>query len=107
MNFLSKIIIVFLVLAFVLALSSCKKDEDPIANFSIENNNCTATCTVSFTNVSLGTNNSFQWDFGDGSASLEENPSHEYTQQGTWTVTLNVTNDSGFSQIKKDVTILP
>ena len=91
--------------AVAIVFSACKKDEDPIANFSIINNNCTGPCTIMFENASLGTNNTYQWDFGDGVASLEENPSHEYTQSGTWTVTLNVTNDSGFSQIQKEVNI--
>ena len=29
------------------------------------------------------------WDFGDGSTSNSNNPTHVYTQPGTYTVTLN------------------
>lgn len=38
---------------------------------------------------------SYQWDFGDGQSSTEASPSHTYTQMGTYTVTLTLTNDAG------------
>lgn len=37
--------------------------------------------------------NSWNWDFGDGSASTAPNPSHVYTTPGTYSVTLTVEND--------------
>src|SRR5699024_9066384 len=33
------------------------------------------------------------WDFGDGSTSTEENPVHVYTEQGSYTVQLTVTDE--------------
>jgi len=36
-------------------------------------------------------NNLFHWDFGDGSTSDEQVPTHVYTQGGTYTATLTVT----------------
>lgn len=91
--------------AFAILFSGCQKDEEPVANFDFSNSLCVTPCAVQFTNASLGTNNVYQWDFGDGGASTEENPSHEYALNGTWTVTLNVSNDAGFSQIKKDIEV--
>ena len=38
---------------------------------------------------------SWNWDFGDGSSSLVENPSHIYSTFGTFTITLTVTSDLG------------
>jgi len=35
---------------------------------------------------------SYLWDFGDGSSSLEENPSHVYSASGTYTVILYATS---------------
>jgi gliding motility-associated-like protein len=32
----------------------------------------------------------FEWDFGDGSTSNEQNPTHTYTKSGNYTVSLNV-----------------
>lgn len=34
-----------------------------------------------------------QWDFGDGNTSTETNPHHTYNQEGTYDVTLTVTDD--------------
>jgi PKD repeat protein len=46
---------------------------------------------VRFTNTSNFAD-TFAWDFGDGEKSTEENPQHTYKDEGTYTVTLTVTN---------------
>jgi probable HAF family extracellular repeat protein len=43
---------------------------------------------VCFTNTSITTPTSWQWNFGDGTYSTEKNPCHMYTTTGTYTVTL-------------------
>lgn len=55
---------------------------------------CSAPATVSFTNGSFNGVN-FTWDFGDGSTSNAVNPSHTYTVDGTYTVTLIVEGSPG------------
>lgn len=42
-----------------------------------------------------GTITNWFWDFGDGTTSTQQNPSHVYTTAGNYTVTLRVTNSSG------------
>jgi PKD repeat protein len=42
-----------------------------------------------------GTVTGFAWDFGDGSTSNEANPSHTYTDAGTFNAVLTVTDDLG------------
>ncbi|MCX2781695.1 ExeM/NucH family extracellular endonuclease [Microbulbifer thermotolerans] len=37
----------------------------------------------------------WHWDFGDGETSSEQNPSHRYREPGSYTVTLNVEDNSG------------
>ncbi len=55
-----------------------------------------APLTVSFTDESEGEPTGWEWNFGDGSAlSTDPKPSHEYTSQGDYTVTLTVKNDDG------------
>lgn len=49
---------------------------------------------VSFTDNSQGAVSYF-WEFGDGNASSEQNPTHTYTTEGTYTVTLTVTDSAG------------
>ena len=51
--------------------------------------------SVEFTDQSTNDPTSWQWDFGDGNASTEENPSHTYNSDGPYTVTLTVGNSSG------------
>lgn len=38
---------------------------------------------------------SYEWDFGDGSTSTDERPTHAYKSDGYYTVTLKVTDDRG------------
>lgn len=48
--------------------------------------------------------NSWQWDFGDGSTSNAQNPSHSYSSSGDYTVQLIVGTDVGcFETITKDI----
>jgi len=49
-----------------------------------------------------GTIISYFWDLGDGKTSIDQNPTHTYTQNGTYTVTLTVTDDG--SAIDTDTT---
>lgn len=54
--------------------------------------------TTSFTDLSsdsTGTINSWTWNFGDGNASSQLNPSHMYSQSGSFTVQLVVTSSYG------------
>ena len=56
---------------------------------------------VTFTDTSLYTPTSWNWSFGDGSYSDDQNPMHTYSVEGTYTVNLTVTNDCGSdSEIK-------
>jgi PKD repeat protein len=54
-----------------------------------------APLTVNFTDQSTGTVVSWDWSFGDGSTSNEQNPSHTYKNLGSYTVTLTVTGPTG------------
>ena len=37
----------------------------------------------------------YEWDFGDGQKSTEQNPTHTYEKVGEYTATLTVTNQKG------------
>ena len=50
---------------------------------------------VDFRDLSTGIPSSWSWDFGDGTSSNEQNPSHVYAASGTYTVTLTVGNQLG------------
>lgn len=69
----------------------------PSAQFGInESYSCTGSLNVIFTNISQGeTNLASFWDFGNGSTSNLTSPSHLYTNIGTYSVKLKVTDDYG------------
>ncbi|MGQ9846455.1 MAG: PKD domain-containing protein [Bacteroidales bacterium] len=60
--------------------------------------NCTAPFTVIFHNQSTGMGTlTYLWNFGDGTTSTAQNPTHTYTQSGSYSVSLQVTNQYGCS----------
>jgi gliding motility-associated-like protein len=73
----------------------------PQVAFSSNNQGgCKTPVTVNFTNnTTLNTTNSvavtYAWDFGDGSTSSDLNPTHVYTTQGKFAVTLKATTADG------------
>ncbi len=75
--------------------------EMPVANFTVVTSDLSATFTNTSTNAS-----SYSWDFGDGTGtSVEESLTYNYTQGGTYTVALMVTNEAGSNQIAQEVTV--
>jgi ELWxxDGT repeat protein len=65
----------------------------PEADFHASNTTICANAAIDFFDDSAGTHDSWSWDFGDGSNSTDQNPSHTYTTTGNYTVTLGVEND--------------
>ena len=67
----------------------------PVATFNASPlASCQAPLTVSFNNASTGATN-YQWSFGDGNTSTQVLPTHTYTAEGSYTVTLIASNDDG------------
>jgi PKD repeat protein len=52
------------------------------------------TKTVWFTNLSLGANLNWHWDFGDSTFSTDENPVHTYAQNGEYHVCLTISSSN-------------
>jgi len=100
-------------------------DPDSIFQELNENNNVTFVevelkeqsgncCSVDFSHRQLEINGSYIhfedrsvpipdkwiWEFGDGTASTEQFPTHEYEQPGNYTVTLSTENDLGCTSFK-------
>ncbi len=67
----------------------------PVAEFLGEPTSGFAPLTVLFTDLSSGIPTSWSWNFGDGSTSILQNPTHEYAAVGIYTVLLNATNAFG------------
>jgi len=65
--------------------------------------------TVQFMDESTGNPAKWSWDFGDGGASSQQNPEHIYTETGTYSVTLEVSNSADNDSITKTdyITVTP
>jgi PKD repeat protein len=69
-------------------------------SYSIEGN------IVSFTDKSYGGVTEHLWDFGDGTGSTAQSPSHKYTKAGEYVVSLTVYDSTGHSSTAKTVITL-
>lgn len=67
----------------------------PIADFSASVVTGSAPLIVIFSDTSINDPATWLWDFGDGTTSTQQNPTHTYEQDGTYTVSLTATNASG------------
>lgn len=65
--------------------------ETPVAAFTGTPLSGAPGVTVDFTDDSTGNITSWAWDFGDGGTSTDQNPSHTYAADGSYTVALTVT----------------
>ncbi|WP_292426273.1 PKD domain-containing protein [Methanoregula sp.] len=66
-----------------------------------------APLNVSFMDRSAGFPDAWLWDFGDGTTTQEQNPTHTYVSVGTYTVTLTVKNtDQTDTAIQQDAVIV-
>ena len=73
----------------------------PVADFIANPTSGMVPLTVNFTDTSKNTPTSWAWNFGDGTSSVEQNPTHIYTTPGKYSVTLNATNSAGTDSITK------
>jgi len=76
----------------LISLTACQKE--PIASFVMSKSEIVSGETVSFTNTSVD-GSSFEWDFGDGSTSSDENPTHTFDKDGVYSITMTATSKKG------------
>jgi len=63
-----------------------------VVDFSVADTDISLGNSVAFTDNSVLATTTWQWDFGDGNTSTEQNPTHTYTAEGTYTVSLTASN---------------
>jgi len=80
----------------------------PLANFSsnITSDYVFLSIPVQFTDLSKNATK-WVWDFGDGSGSTKQNPTHTYSTTGIYTVSLTVNNSNGTDSKLATVNVVP
>ena len=86
-------------------------DAEPLADFLVSPTSGLTPLTVSFSDSSASYDSviSWLWNFGDGTKSIEQNPTHTYTE-GIYTVSLTVEESDGDINTRTKtnlVTVLP
>lgn len=71
----------------------------PVADFKADRQSGKAPFVVRFTDLSNGNPTTWSWDFGDGTGSEEQNPSHIYMDEGAYDVHLTVSNPYGSDSV--------
>jgi gliding motility-associated-like protein len=84
----------------VKVLEGIKSSLKPHANFTATPRDVCAYLPVNFQDLSTGTVNEWHWDFGDGSTSTEQNPSHAYNDTGYFNIQLIAGNDGCYDTLK-------
>ena len=77
----------------------------PVARFSSAD---TVTCSgaVAFRDASLNTPTAWRWQFGDGSTSTQQHPTHTYAAAGTYAVRLRVCNAGGCDSLARPAYVM-
>jgi PKD repeat protein len=67
----------------------------PKAQFTSDKTTGTEPLNIQFTDKSVGNISSYSWNFGDGTTSSLQNPSHTYVLSGSYSVSLTATGPYG------------
>ncbi|NBU47863.1 MAG: PKD domain-containing protein, partial [Flavobacteriales bacterium] len=103
----------FIFFQFVLFAILGTHAQSPVANFTTNPTSACVNTIISFTSTSSANGGAaitnYIWDFGDGTTGSGATTSHTYSNSGTYTITLVVTNANGVAdaEVKPNhVTIL-
>ncbi len=108
---MKKTTLLFLSLALILGISSCKPDDEPTLGTAPTEADAAFTYAASTDNDNIinfiATNAGFtySWDFDNGTNASTKEATAEYPSKGTYTVTLTVFNSGGSASSSQDVVI--
>jgi PKD repeat protein len=108
---MKKTTLLFLSLALILGISSCKEDETPKLGEAPTEADAAFTYAPTAANANIidftATNAGFtySWDFDNGTNAATKEATAEYPNKGTYTVTLTVLNSGGSASSSQDIII--
>ncbi|HEX08298.1 MAG TPA: PKD domain-containing protein [Thermoplasmatales archaeon] len=105
---MKKILVTMLFISIFISLSGCLQQTAKL-NFDFAPTNPTTYDEIQFIAIYPNAKNlisAWLWDFGDGNTSTEQNPKHQYSKDGNYTVTLKAwKNDGSVEIISKKIII--
>ncbi|WP_159429227.1 lectin like domain-containing protein [Methanohalophilus halophilus] len=81
------------------------ESRQPQSNFVADKRYVHINQSVKFHDASLYSPQLWQWDFGDGNTSTQQNPTYSYASPGIYNVSLNVSNEFGSNVTVRDTFI--
>lgn len=98
----------YILLLSLVTFASCKKESQigftaPDPYFTYDESYAFVDEEITFKNLSENAT-TYEWDFGDGNTSSEENPIHTYVKEGEYTLTLVAAGEGG--EVKEKSTIV-
>jgi len=90
---------------FVAKFSIDEPVDPPTADFTATPTEGNAPLTVQFNDTSTGNVTAWNWSFGDGNTSTDRNPTHTYSEAGTYTARLTVTGPGGSDTAVRAITV--
>ena len=79
----------------ILLSENGSSNDPPVAAFVASSTSVEVGQSVQFTSQSTNNPTSYSWDFGDGTTSTLQNPTHTYNSEGNYDVSLTVVNNAG------------
>ncbi len=92
--------------SILILLSSCSEKNLPTASFNLTPPYAEVGDIIEFQNTSEYAE-TYDWNFGDGYASTEENPRHTYAKDGEYVIHLLVSNENGSDEATMELSITP
>ncbi len=77
----------------------------PVAGFGLNMSEAGIGESIQFTDASTPEPTAWLWDFGDGATSTSRNPTHSWSEAGTYIVKVTASNEGGSSSAQLPVTI--
>ncbi|MFT7229903.1 MAG: PKD repeat protein [Bacteroidia bacterium] len=108
---MKKTTLLFLSLALILGISSCKEDDTPVLGAAPTEADAAFTYAPTAANANIidytATNAGFtySWNFDNGTNAATKEATAEYPNKGTYTVTLTVFNSGGSASTSQDIII--
>lgn len=85
---------------------SCPVGDLPAASFSHSPSSVLEGDTINFTDLSTNSPTSWDWAFGDGFTSTFQHPSHSYSVEGEYSVSLTVANNYGSDTETRTISVI-